>query len=223
MDFKTEIKGIVALIVLIFLSIGGCYLYKQGEDKVKTDQQTEIHTQKVDSVKLTQNRLDSVLQFKAICDKKTSKQVDSLKNELKLSYVKISYLKQRLNSNNTFVNSLPLDLVRDSLDKIEDKHSRELYADYLNAKVKDSIHTTDSVLIVGYLKRISIDSVDLSVADTALNMCLQANKSKASLIKFDEANIPKKRPLLNAIKKSYVWAISGIATIETMFLYLKYK
>lgn len=223
MDFKTEIKGIVALIVLIFLSIGGCYLYKQGGDKIKTEKQTEIHTQKVDSVKLTQNRLDSVLQFKAICDKNNTDTIDYLKRQIKLNYVQINRLKQRLNSNNTFVNSLPLDLVRDSLDKIEDKHSRELYADYLNAKVKDSIHTTDSVLIVGYLKRISIDSVDLSVADTALNMCLQANKSKASLIKFDEANIPKKRPLLNAIKKSYVWAISGIATIETMFLYLKYK
>ena len=221
MNFKTEIEGIIALIVLIFLSIGGCYLYKQGEDKIKTEQQTAIHTQKVDSVKLLQKRLDSISDFKAISDKNNNDTILYLKSQIKSNYIKIYRLKQRLNSNNTFVNSLPIDLVRDSLDKIEDKHSRELYADYLNAKVKDSVHSSDSILIVDYLKRIAIDSINLSVADTALNMCLKANKSKASLIKFDEANIPKKRPFLDAIKKSYVWAVSGIATIETAILYLK--
>jgi len=226
MNKQNELYGIVAIVILVILMFGGCWSYRLGQKDIEDKYSNNIHTQKIDSVKLLQMQLDSILAKKAISDKKSQKLIDSTNN-----YVKIKQA-QNLALNNHIVelNKKVAELTgKQKLTLIDSLVSRDtIYAIecILEAPAKDSTIKVQSQIIKGQREIIEQDNTDGTIDNIALQKCLEANKSKAGLIAFDENNKPKHpawKKFLAAVEKPYIWSITGIAIIETGILYLTHK
>jgi len=226
MNKNTELYGIGAILILAILMFGGCWSYRLGQKDIEDKIVNTIHTQKVDSVKLMQRQLDSVLQFKAISDKKSQRLIDSTENCLKVKQAQIASLNNHVFELAEKVKKLTAAQKLTLIDSLVSRDTVYAIECILEAPAKDSTIKGQAEIIKGQREIIEQDNTDGTIDNIALHKCLDANKSKAGLIAFDEGNKPKHpawQKFVAAVEKPYLWSITGVAIIESGILYLTHK
>ena len=220
MNLNIKQIGIWAATLLI-LSLITCEGVKCSQEKKDAHDAKEVVL--TDNVKATEKVFDEENpKYQSLLKKDRVK--DSLLNIQSVTIAQLNYrLSKRENTNTSNVASMLLEQVNDSIDKLQDKHSRELYADFLNAKLKDSVHINDSIIIANQRTEIAQDSILNTECNITLQDCQNANKAKESLIEFEKPKHPAWLKFKTTMSSPYVWVVTAVAGLETWYIYLKNK
>ena len=220
MKNNIEFYGIIGFIVMI-IGFSTCEGIKCNQEKKDKHDAKEVVL--TDNVKATEKVFDEENpKYQSLL--KENRRKDSLSNLKDVIIATLNYrLSKRENTNTSNVASMLLEQVNDSIDKLQDKHSRELYADFLNAKLKDSVHINDSIIIANQRTEIARDSILNTECNITLNDCQNANKAKESLIEFEKPKHPAWLKFKTTMSSPYVWVVTAVAGLETWYIYLKNK
>ena len=220
MKNNIEFYGIIGFIVMI-IGFSTCEGIKCNQEKKDKHDAKEVVL--TDNIKATEKVFDEENpKYQSLLKKNRAQ--DSLLNIQSVTIAQLNYrLSKRENTNTSNVESMPLEQVNDLIDKLQDKHSRELYADFLNAKLKDSIHTNDSIIIANQRTEIAQDSLLNKECNITLQDCQNANKAKETLIEFNKPKHPRLAKFWNGVKKPFEVAIACLAGYGTYELYQKVK
>ena len=222
MNRQTELNGIISIILILLISLGGCWSYRLGQKNIEDKISNTIHTQKVDSVKLMQGKLDSILEIKAISDIKSKKRIDSLQTYLKVKQGQIFTLNNHVSELAERIKNLTGAEKLTMIDSLVAKDTVYAIKCILEAPAKDSTINIQCDIIKLQKQMIDQDNIDGTIDNLALQKCLDANKSKAGLIDFDESKLPKHpkwNNFVKAIQKPFVWAVSSVAIVEGAIIY----
>ena len=220
MNNQIKTYGILGFMVML-LGFATCEGIKCNQKKKDAHDAKEVVL--TDNVKATEKVFDEENpKYQSLLKKDRVK--DSLLNIQSVTIAQLNYrLSKRENTNTSNVASMLLEQVNDSIDKLQDKHSRELYADFLNAKLKDSVHINDSIIIANQRTEIVQDSILNTECNITLNDCQNANKAKESLIEFEKPKHPAWLKFKTTMSSPYVWVVTAVAGLETWYIYLKNK